>query len=248
MRGWVGADARGMTSQTAGTGTGTGGKPQGPLPPLLLTLTVVTGVVDAVSILRLGRVFVANMTGNVVFSGFALVGAPGFSLSASLAALAGFLVGALGGGMLAGRLGRDRGLLLRAGTAAELILVAGSLGLTAALPGAAARDGIAALLALAMGIQNAVARRLAVPDLTTTVLTMTLTGIAADVRAQAHGLAVLRRRILAVAAMFAGAAGGALLVLHAGTAPALGLATGLLAVVTAGAALAVRQPGPWRAG
>ena len=73
--------------------TGTGTKEQGPLPPLLLTLTVVTGVVDAVSILRLGRVFVANMTGNVVFSGFALVGAPGFSLSASLAALAGFLVG-----------------------------------------------------------------------------------------------------------------------------------------------------------
>ena len=68
--------------------TGAGPKEQGPLPPLLLTLTVVTGVVDAVSILRLGRVFVANMTGNVVFSGFALVGAPGFSLSASLAALA----------------------------------------------------------------------------------------------------------------------------------------------------------------
>ena len=235
-----------MTSQPAGTRAGP--KPQGPLPPLLLALTVVTGVVDAVSILRLGRVFVANMTGNVVFSGFALVGAPGFSLSASLAALAGFLVGAMGGGALAGRLGQDRGLLLRAGAAAELVLVAGSLALTAALPGAAARDGIAALLALAMGIQNAMARRLAVPDLTTTVLTMTLTGIAADVRAQGHGLAVLRRRILAVLAMFAGAVGGALLVLHVGTAPALGLATGLLAAVTAGAAVAVRRPGPWRAG
>jgi hypothetical protein len=48
--------------------------------------------------------------------------------------------------------------------------------------------------------------------------------------------------------MFAGAVGGALFVLHAGTAPALGLATGLLAVVTAGAALATRQPGTWRAG
>jgi Protein of unknown function (DUF1275) len=80
-----------MTRTPAVTGTGTtspGGKAQGPLPTLLLVLTVVTGVVDAVSILRLGRVFVANMTGNVVFTGFALVGAPGFSLSASLAALA----------------------------------------------------------------------------------------------------------------------------------------------------------------
>ena len=50
-----------------------------------------------------------------------------------LAALAGFLVGALGGGVLAGRLGRDRGLLQRAGAAAELVLVAGALALTAAL-------------------------------------------------------------------------------------------------------------------
>jgi Protein of unknown function (DUF1275) len=36
-----------------------------PLVRLLLGLTVVTGVVDAVSFLFLGRVFVANMTGNV---------------------------------------------------------------------------------------------------------------------------------------------------------------------------------------
>ena len=107
--------------------TSTGGKAHGPLPPLLLLLTIVTGVVDAVSILKLGRVFVANMTGNVVFTGFALVGAPGFSLSASLAALAGFLAGALLGGSLTSRLGHDRGLLLRAGAAAELVLVAAGL-------------------------------------------------------------------------------------------------------------------------
>ena len=80
-----------------------GGDPRyGPLPLLLLSLTVVTGLVDAVSILQLGRVFVANMTGNVVFTGFAIAGAPGFSLSASVFALAGFLVGASVGGMLIG--------------------------------------------------------------------------------------------------------------------------------------------------
>ena len=241
-----------MTS-TAKTATG-GKKAQGPLPALLLVLTVVTGVVDAVSILRLGRVFVANMTGNVVFTAFALVGAPGFSLSASLAALAGFLVGAVLGGSLASRLGHDRGLLLRAGAAAELVLVAGALAMTAALATAtglataAGRDGDAALLALAMGIQNAVARRLAVPDLTTTVLTMTLTGIAADLRAKDHALGDLGRRVLAVATMFAGAACGALLILHVSTTAALGLAVGLLAVVTAGATLAARRPGAWRAG
>src|SRR3984885_7846054 len=99
----------------------------GPLPGLLLILTVVTGVVDSISILSLGRVFVANMTGNVVFAGFAAVGAPGFSLSASLFALAGFLVGAaLGGGMITWA-GRDRGLLMRASTGAELVLAAASL-------------------------------------------------------------------------------------------------------------------------
>src|ERR1700722_20374231 len=106
-----------MTSTT----TATAGKKQGPLPALLLTLTVLTGVVDAVSILALGRVFVANMTGNVVFAAFAVVGAPGFSLSASLFALAGFLVGAYLGGVLVARHSGDRGLLLRAGCALELV-------------------------------------------------------------------------------------------------------------------------------
>jgi len=70
----------------------------GPLRPLLgdegdgllLVLNAVTGVVGAISILSLGWVFVANMTGNVVLAGFAAVGAPGFSLSTSLFALAGF--------------------------------------------------------------------------------------------------------------------------------------------------------------
>ena len=171
----------------------------GPLRGLLLTLTVVTGVVDAVSILSLGRVFVANMTGNVVFAAFAVVGAPGFSLSASLFALAGFLVGAYFGGVLIGRLGHDRGLLLRAGGAVELAFAAaalvvaatsgdpgvthGTIGLAGGEFGAAVTDAVAALLAIALGVQNAVARKLAVPDMTTTVLTMTLTGVGADLRA-----------------------------------------------------------------
>ncbi|MDT4991474.1 MAG: hypothetical protein QOH97_1366, partial [Actinoplanes sp.] len=79
----------------------------GPLPPLMLLLTVVTGLVDAFSYLLLGRVFVANMTGNVVFVGFALAGAAGFALTASLAALAGFIAGAGAGGRLVRRLGHD---------------------------------------------------------------------------------------------------------------------------------------------
>ena len=247
----------------------------GPLYALLLTLTVVTGVVDAVSILALGRVFVANMTGNVVFAAFALVGAPGFSLSASLFALAGFLVGAYAGGVLITRSGRDRGLLLRAGCAVELAFGVVALALAAASgdPGVthgtigliggefsgAVTDALAALLAIAMGVQNAVARRLAVPDMTTTVLTMTLTGVGADIRAifgeegRAGGAAriaaraALGRRLMAVAAMVIGALAGASLALRVSPLSALALAAALLAVAAAGAALATRRPAGWRA-
>src|SRR5277367_1618482 len=84
----------------------------GPLPALLLVLTMVTGLVDSVSYLKLGHVFVANMTGNVVFLGFAVADAQDFSIPASLVAIAAFLAGALAGGRLASSLGQHRGRLL----------------------------------------------------------------------------------------------------------------------------------------
>jgi uncharacterized membrane protein YoaK (UPF0700 family) len=220
----------------------------GPLPALMLVLTVLTGVVDAVSILSLGRVFVANMTGNVVFVGFALAGASGFSLAASLSALAGFLVGAWAGGVAFERLGVHRGRLVALVASAELGLVLAALVATAlAGPrlGAGARDGIAALLALAMGAQNAAVRQLKVFDLTTTVLTMTLTGVAADIR-QRDTFALVRR-LLAVAAMLAGAVGGALLVLQVSNVAALGLAAALLTLVVLWAGATRRPPASWHA-
>ena len=134
------------------------GRDHGPLPWLLLALTVTTGLVDAFSILELGRVFVANMTGNVVFVAFALAGAPGFSLGSSLSALAGFLVGAGAGGALIHQVAGDRAKLARAGAILEVVLVAGALVLVAdrgAALHASQRDIVAALLATAMGVQNA---------------------------------------------------------------------------------------------
>jgi uncharacterized membrane protein YoaK (UPF0700 family) len=236
----------------------------GPLPELLLTLTLVTGIVDGVSILALGRVFVANMTGNVVFAGFAITGAPGFSLAASLFALGGFLIGANIGGRMTAKVGHDHALHLRAAAVTELALVASALIVAAAVGGAAAThgtlhlatgtptfgtaviDALAALLAAAMGIQNAVARKLAVPDLTTTVLTMTLTGIGHDTRSGHRAHVTLTRRILVVATMLAGGVAGAELVLNVGTLLPIALATGLLAIVAGGAALAARHPAEWR--
>lgn len=216
----------------------------GPLPALLLGLTVLTGLVDAASILGLDRVFVANMTGNVVFLAFAAAGAPGFSLVGSLAALAGFLVGAGAGGLVLRHEKPDRGALLAGTCAAELALVGAAAELAWANPHAeASRWVMTFLLAVALGGQNAVARRLAVPDLTTTVLTMTLTGIAADARAGR----TLTRRLLAVAAMAVGAVAGALLVLHVSLAAGLGAATLVLAAVTAGSLVAIRGAATWRA-
>src|SRR6476661_6943493 len=95
------------------------GSRHGPLPALLLGLTVVTGLVDAFSYLLLGHVFVANMTGNVVFLGFALAGAPGFSIPASLVALGSFVCGALVGGRAASRLAHHRGHLLAAAASCQ---------------------------------------------------------------------------------------------------------------------------------
>ena len=219
----------------------------GPLPALLLILTVSTGMVDAVSILSLGRVFVANMTGNIVFIGFAIAGAPGFSLQASLVALAAFLVGAGGGGTAVARYRGRRGVLLRNVVAAELVLLvcaAVVLGAADRPYAALARDLAVALAAAALGMQNAAVRNLAVPDLTTTVLTMTLTGVAADVRNRDFRVAV--RRVLAVATMLVGALIGALLVIHSSATLALVVACVLVAVVLLAATLATRRVAPWQ--
>ncbi|MEU8920594.1 YoaK family protein [Kitasatospora sp. NPDC048545] len=199
----------------------------GPLVPMLLVLTVVTGVVDAVSYLELGHVFVANMTGNVVFLGFALAGAPNLSATASLAALAAFLLGALTGGHLARRLPGHRGRLLATAVGVQSGLVAVSTVLAAVVGHTAdpVRYTLIGLLGFAMGGQNAVVRALKVPDLTTTVLTMTITALAAD----RTGL----RRLASAGWMFAGALLGALLVLHANVPTALGLALALLLAVAA---------------
>lgn len=213
----------------AGTG-------HGPLPALLLMLSVVTGLVDAVSYLALGHVFVANMTGNVVLLGFALGGAPGLSAPASLAALAAFLLGALGGGRIATRLGAHRGRHLRAAAAcgAPLLLIAFVVAAVVGQPvGHGARYALIVPMGLAMGLQNATARRLAVPDLTTTVLTQTLTGVAADSRLAGGPGGHPARRLAAIAAIFLGALVGALFVVHLEIFVPLALA----ACLVAGAAL-----------
>ena len=210
------------------------GSRDGLLPPLLVALTAVTGLVDAFSYLVLGHVFVANQTGNVVFFAFALAGVGGFSATALVAAIGSFAVGAL----VAGRLGRSlaarRELLLGVTAGIQAILVAEAVtmaALTASPMPAGLRYALIVVLSVTMGAQNATARKLAVPDLTTTVLTLTITGMAADSPLAGATGAHLARRLISVAAMFVGALAGALLVLRVHIVYPLVIALVILAAV-----------------
>jgi uncharacterized membrane protein YoaK (UPF0700 family) len=219
----------------------------GPLPPLLLTMTIVTGLVDAFSYLTLGHVFVANMTGNVVLLAFALIGAKGFSIPGSLLALVAFGVGALIGGRVCSRLARDRARLLWTCTTIQAVFVAVAV-LLRALSGTPVtegfRYGLIVVLGVAMGIQNAAARKLAVLDITTTVLTMTITGIAADGPLAGNTGARVGRRGLTIVAMLVGALVGAAFVVH--SEPIYPLAIALITVVAVSGTtrvLGARDPG-----
>ncbi|MEW2622853.1 YoaK family protein [Streptomyces sp. NPDC048106] len=208
--------------------------PREPLLAALMTATAVSGLIDAISYLGLGHVFTANMTGNVVIIGFAAAGAPGFSVLGSLVSLAAFLAGAV----IAGRLGtvmrtRTPGSRLRSILALETVLLATSA--VVAFTTSHAVYTLIALIALAMGLRNGTVRKLAVPDVTTTVLTLTLTGLASDSTPAGGTNPRVGRRLASVLAMLAGALGGALLVRHTGLgwpllAGALGTAVAALAV------------------
>lgn len=181
---------------------------------VLISLTVTTGVIDAASYIGLGHVFTANMTGNIVLLGFGLAGAGHLPVLAPLVSLASFLVGSRIGGVLAARAlasGRSRlsPALLCEGT---LVLAAAILAATARpRAGSAAGDLVIAALALAMGIRNSTVRKLAVPDMPTTVLTMTLTGLASDSHGRSNRRTQLTR-LSCVLAMLGGAVAGGLLV------------------------------------
>ena len=180
----------------------------------LIGLTVVTGLVDAISFLGLGRIFTANMTGNVVFLGFAAGGAPGISAARSIAALCAFASGSVCGGRLVSS--RERTsiahLLITTYVETALLLTAASAATFAANDvSPAIAYAIVLSTALAMGLRNAVVRKLAVPDLTTTVLTMTITGLAADSSLDGGGGGRTARRALSILAMLAGALAGAIL-------------------------------------
>lgn len=220
-------------NSTTDVGTLTQDARHGPLPLLLIALTVVTGLVDAVSYLKLGHVFVANMTGNVVLLGFAAAGDSDFSAAVSLVAIGSFLLGALAAGRLGSSTGEHRGRFLALALYTQVSVVAAAFVVSLASPDISAgipAYALVVLLAFAMGLQNAAARRLGVPDMTTTVLTMTFTGLAADSRFAGGANPNVGRRLVAIAAMLIGATLGAVLTLHVGVSTALAVAVALLLI------------------
>ncbi|MFI9723472.1 YoaK family protein [Streptomyces sp. NPDC052396] len=220
--------------------TGGDGAETARLPAVLACLTLVSGFVDAVSYIGLGHVFTANMTGNVVILGFATAGTPGFSRRAATASLAGFLLGAVTGGRLAVLLGARHRWVGAALTleAAGMVL---ALAITAIAPLNEVRYAVIALLGLAMGCRNAMTRRVGLPDLTTTVLTGTLTGLAAESSVAGGDNPRFRRRFGSVLLMFTGALAGAwLLRVHGLTTCLVADAAAVLAIL-AGYLLAARR-------
>lgn len=181
---------------------------------LLLVLTFTTGIIDAVGYLGLDRVFIANMTGNVVILGMALAGGDDLPVAGPLLALGAFFAGALAGGRLTNSAPRDwaRASTVAFGLTGSLATV---LGIVAMIVPPAAETAwgftVTGLLAFGMGLQAAAARRIAVKDVTTVVVTSTLTGLAADSRLAGGNDENWARRLLAVALILAGAAVGTVL-------------------------------------
>jgi uncharacterized membrane protein YoaK (UPF0700 family) len=206
---------------------------QRPLQVVLVVLALVTGMVDSVTYLDFGHVFAANMTGNVIVLGFALVGAGEISATASVVSLALFIAGAGVSARLADALHptRHRWLLTMLGIETGLLTVAALLSLKER---AGSSDlVIVGLLALGMGMRTATVRRLGIADVSTTVLTSTLAGLAADTLMLGVTYRALGVRLVIVVAMLVGAASGALL-LAGGVAQVLGLSASLVLVLTMG--------------
>jgi uncharacterized membrane protein YoaK (UPF0700 family) len=198
----------------------------------LLLLTFATGLIDAVSVLVLGRVFVANMTGNVIFLGFLFVAHAGIDLTGAAVAVGGFLLGAIVGGRLVRALGRrPRTWVTTAlGIEVALLLVLSALaGFGVLHYHDASKLVLIVGLAIAFGVQNSTARQFGIQELYTTVLTSTIAGIGLDSRLAGGTGNREKLRYGVVLTMIGGAVAGATLT-HVAVAPVIALTAAVVTV------------------
>lgn len=216
------------------------------IPALILLLTGVAGLVDAVSYLAFDRAFAATQTGNLVFLGLATARTPGFVVLALATALLGFMAGALVTGRILLRGVVSKARLFRVFTAAQFVPVALAAGLQGCVPALVSSIPVTillGLLAFAMGIQASGTNRLGIPGLErTTVLTTTITLVAADsfTGKDTHARSV--RWIASILALVAGATLGAELYSRLGLLVPLILAAALVGIAASSAVLFDLRP------
>ena len=197
----------------------------------LLLLTFATGLVDAISVLVLGHVFVANMTGNVIFLGFWFVPHSGVDLTAALVAFGGFVFGTVIGGRFARHLDEQTRTWLFAALGMEVVVLV-VLSILAGTGVLDYRDNtkliLIAGLAITFGAQNATARLFGIQELSTTVLTSTIVGIGFDSRLAGGTGHREKLRYSVVLTMLGGAVVGATMSLFT-VAPVIALAAAVVA-------------------
>ena len=209
--------------------------PRRSLPLIVLLLTFTTGLVDAVSYLGLGRVFSGIQTGNLVVIGFALGGSEEFTVVGPALSLVAFFIGAALGGRLANRWSNRHRRWFAIALTSEAVLI-GLAALAAAGPAVDALGDwhtyvVVILLGAAMGLRSATIRRLSAPEVSTTVLTSTITSLATDAGTLAAAPGRHAWQVSTIAARLLGAVAGALLLEYSLMLP-IALVAGLT-VVTA---------------
>ena len=200
----------------------------------LFLITSVCGFVDAACFLSLGQVFAEMMTGNLLLFCFYIgTGYPLFENVGYLVALAAFTLGAITGGRI------NRGPLgdTRFGFGLEGLFLFTAVALTLAIGVDAshmAQGSVVALLAFAMGLQNALLRKHGVPDLATNVMTLTMTALFSDSPLSGGANERWQRRAGSVGVFMASALTGAFLTIHIGPWAPLLVAAVLFALALCG--------------
>lgn len=196
----------------------------------LLLLTFATGLADAIAILKLGHVFVANMTGNVIFLGFWFAPRSTVDLTAVVVAFPTFVAGTIFGGRLKRLFGERTRDWVTTALSIEVVL----LSILSAMAGTGVcryGDNTKLLLigglAMVFGLQHATARQFGIQELTTTVLTSTIVGLGVDSRLAGGTGAREKLRYGVVLTMCAGATVGATIT-RVAVAPVLGLAAAVV--------------------
>ncbi|OBF67256.1 hypothetical protein A5753_05035 [Mycobacterium sp. 852002-51971_SCH5477799-a] len=178
----------------------------------LLLLTFATGLADSISILALGHVFVANMTGNVIFLGFWLAPSTTIDLTAVVVALPTFMCTTIISGRLARHFGSRTRAWISTVLATEIVLLV-ALAILAGT-GVLRYQGnsklfMIGILAVTFGLQHSSARQFGIQELSTTVLTSTIVSLGLDSRLAGGTGERHRLRIGVVVTMGAGAFFGA---------------------------------------